>query len=83
LGGNEGARLSLLGIADQAGLVHLLAGQAEVLDRSGFDVPVRNLEIPPAAVAGNLAPLLRGVVLVREPARRRRFMELDLEAPEP
>jgi hypothetical protein len=46
--------------------VHLLAGQAEVGD--GRDVSDRNIPLSLPAMALNLASLLRGVVLIREPA---------------
>lgn len=48
-------------------LVHLLAGQAEIRD-GGFNVPLRNVEVPSATVPCHRAPLLRGVILIRKAA---------------
>jgi hypothetical protein len=50
-----------------ARLVDLLAGQAEVLNGGWLNVPVRNLEIASATMPGNLASLLRRVVLIGQP----------------
>ncbi|MBY0300045.1 MAG: hypothetical protein K2X71_29080 [Methylobacterium sp.] len=62
------ARLDLLGVPDLAGLVDLLAGQAEV--GNGGNVPGGNvgdmLITALATVPGDFSPLLRGIVLVGE-----------------
>jgi hypothetical protein len=61
------ARVGRLRVAQLPGLVDRLAGQAEVRD-GRFNVLLRNVEVPRPAATGHLAPLLCGVVLVREPA---------------
>ncbi|MCJ2059178.1 hypothetical protein MKL09_21880 [Methylobacterium sp. J-048] len=65
------ARIGRLGVAQLAGLVHLLTGEAQVGDGSPH-VPVRNMSgvLP---LDSHFAPLLRGVVLIREPALGLRF----------
>ena len=60
-----------LGVAKLSGFVHSLPGQAEVRD-SGLGVPVENASAWAIAAGGNLAPLLRGIVLVGQPALRLR-----------
>ena len=60
------ARVGRLGVAQLAGLVDCLAGQAEI--RDGRDVPTGNIPLALAAVPLDLAPLLRRVVFVGQPA---------------
>lgn len=69
-------RLDLLGVAYLASLVDLLPSQAEV-GHGGFNVPLGNLEIAPASMAGNLPPILRGVVLVSEATLRLPFRAIS------
>jgi len=69
------ARVGLLRFAELPCLVDRLPGQAEVCD--GRDVPGRNIPLALATMALDLAPLLRRVILVREPALR---LGLDLQS---
>lgn len=70
-GAPNNARISLLGIADDASFVDVFAREADVLCRSS--VPDRNGAISPAASANDLAAILRGVVFVGETALCLRF----------
>lgn len=61
------ARVGGLRVAQLPGLVHLLARKAQVRD-GGWCVPLGNGPLVSLeATTRNLAPLLRGVVLIREP----------------
>lgn len=62
----DDARIGLLGVSDLASLVDLLFGQPKVYDTRS---KVRGCDFagPISASALNLAPLLRGVVLIGEP----------------
>lgn len=60
------ARRHYLRVAQLPGLMDRRAGQAEV--RDGRDIPGWNIPFALAAMALNFAPLLRGVVLVGQPA---------------
>lgn len=70
------ARIGRLGVAQLPGLVDRLTGQAEVRD-GGRCVPLRNGPLVALeAAAGHLAPVLCGIVLIRQPALS---LRLDLE----
>ena len=62
----DATRLDFLRVPDLSRFVDLLAGEAEVNNRWSI-VPLWNVAHPIAAGPLNLAPFLRGVVLIREP----------------
>lgn len=55
-----------LGVSDLPGLVDRLAGQPQAGSRWGWKVVLLRNDFRPAGTLPNLAPLLRGVVLIRE-----------------
>jgi hypothetical protein len=71
----DNAGFSFLGVADLAGVMDVLTGEADV--GGGGNVPVRNvgdvLVSTFATMPSNLTPFLRRVVLVGEPALGLRF----------
>ena len=66
-GAADDAGISLLGVTDNAGLVDFVAAEAKIRSRD-FNVGVSNVELPSATMPGDLATLLRRVVLVRKAA---------------
>lgn len=68
-GAADNAGIGLLCIANDASLVDGLAGEARRRSRRDNLVPLRN-EVRPRTGSTNLPPLLRRIVLVREPTLR-------------
>ena len=71
----DDSRNDQLCVTQLSGLLHLLAGQAEV-PNCGLAVSVDNASARPVVAERDLAPLLSSIVLIREPALG---LRLDLQ----